>query len=82
MRGESHGRLDVPEVRQEQQREQSQNLHNPARTRFPTGVRYNGGGQRRDSEVHPEIVTKQEGMSRPLLKFGGGSGEILRDVRL
>ena len=24
----------------------------------------------------------EEGMSRPLLKFGGGSGEILRDVRL
>ena len=26
--------------------------------------------------------TRRPGMSRPLLKFDGGSGEILRDVRL
>ena len=28
------------------------------------------------------INTANRGMSRPLLKFVGGSGEILRDVRL
>ena len=27
-------------------------------------------------------LTEVTGMSRPLLKFDGGSGEILRDVRL
>ena len=27
-------------------------------------------------------LQRSGGMSRPLLKFGGGSGEILRDVRL
>ena len=32
---------------------------------------------------HSSVVTEAErGMSRPLLKFDGGSGEILRDVRL
>ena len=33
-------------------------------------------------ELIPLTLCIRKGMSRPLLKFGGGSGEILRDVRL